>query len=209
MKFVQPVGCSSVPAPPGSASAAAGNQVPPPSRPTRRHEKKRRKSFQPATCLLTCPRDLTINDAHQGNEVIRSPGRPFDVAAILTVQPSRSSRAQISQVAVPWVRPGQLLDASSQRRLFIAKDGHIAEAGPGQIQRRDTRRCGTSKWPHNSWRSDGVGGRSWLFFQGLLEHAAVRRQLGNQELEPIDLGFGSEMRSCSLDTGSSWRAFQR
>ena len=27
------------------------------------------------------------------------------------------------------------------------------------------------------------------FFQGLLEHAAVERQLGDQELEPADLGF--------------------
>jgi hypothetical protein len=27
------------------------------------------------------------------------------------------------------------------------------------------------------------------FFQGLLEHAPVERQLGNEELEPIDLGL--------------------
>jgi hypothetical protein len=27
------------------------------------------------------------------------------------------------------------------------------------------------------------------FFPGLLEHAAVERQLGDQDLEPIDLGF--------------------
>jgi hypothetical protein len=27
------------------------------------------------------------------------------------------------------------------------------------------------------------------FFQGLLEHAAVERQLGDQELEPSDLGL--------------------
>src|SRR5690349_6280842 len=28
-----------------------------------------------------------------------------------------------------------------------------------------------------------------VFFQGLLEHAAVERQLGDQELEPSDLGL--------------------
>ena len=37
--------------------------------------------------------------------------------------------------AEPWVRPGQFLDASSQRRLFIAMDRRVAEAGPGQVQR--------------------------------------------------------------------------
>src|SRR3954451_4056154 len=41
-----------------------------------------------------------------------------------------------------------------------------------------------------SWRRSGdVERRSWLFFQGLLEHAAVERQLGDQELEAADLGF--------------------
>ena len=33
------------------------------------------------------------------------------------------------------VRPGQFLDASSQRRLFIAEDRRVAEAGTGQVQR--------------------------------------------------------------------------
>ena len=31
--------------------------------------------------------------------------------------------------------------------------------------------------------------RSWLFFRGLLEHAAVESQLGDRELEAADLGF--------------------
>ena len=38
-------------------------------------------------------------------------------------------------VAVSWVRPGQFLDPSSQRRLFIANDRRVAEAGAGQVQR--------------------------------------------------------------------------
>src|SRR5262245_16168041 len=38
-------------------------------------------------------------------------------------------------VAVPWVRPGQFLDASCQRRRPIAGDRGVAEAGSGQIQR--------------------------------------------------------------------------
>ena len=38
-------------------------------------------------------------------------------------------------VAEPWVRPGQFLDASSQRRLFLAEDRRVAEAGTGQVQR--------------------------------------------------------------------------
>ena len=38
-------------------------------------------------------------------------------------------------VAILRVRPGQFLDPSSQRRLFIAKDGRVAEAGAGQVQR--------------------------------------------------------------------------
>ncbi len=39
-------------------------------------------------------------------------------------------------VAEPRVRPGQLLDAPSQRRLLIAEDRRVAEAGPGQVQRQ-------------------------------------------------------------------------
>ena len=40
-----------------------------------------------------------------------------------------------SPITEPWVRPGQFLDASSQRRLFLAKDRRVAEAGTGQVQR--------------------------------------------------------------------------
>ena len=38
-------------------------------------------------------------------------------------------------VTEPRMRPGQLLDASSQRRLFVAKDRRVTEAGTGQVQR--------------------------------------------------------------------------
>src|SRR3954447_10244685 len=38
-------------------------------------------------------------------------------------------------VAVPWVCPGQFLDSSGQRRLFVAQDRRVADAGTGQAQR--------------------------------------------------------------------------
>ena len=38
-------------------------------------------------------------------------------------------------ITEPWVRPGQSLDASSQRRLFIAEYRRVAETGTGQVQR--------------------------------------------------------------------------
>ena len=38
-------------------------------------------------------------------------------------------------VAEPRVGAGQLLDPSSQRRLFVARDGRVPEAGAGQVQR--------------------------------------------------------------------------
>jgi len=31
--------------------------------------------------------------------------------------------------------------------------------------------------------------RSWLFFQGLLKHAAVEREFGDEGLEPTVLGL--------------------
>ena len=37
-------------------------------------------------------------------------------------------------VAEPRVRPGQLLDAPSQRQPLVAEDGRVAEAGPRQVQ---------------------------------------------------------------------------
>src|SRR5437867_2459651 len=43
------------------------------------------------------------------------------------------------------------------------------------------------RWPASRGRSDDVGRRSWLFFQGNLKHAAVERQFGDQELEAVDL----------------------
>ena len=38
-------------------------------------------------------------------------------------------------VAEPRVRAGQLLDPPGQRRLLVASDGRVAEAGAGQVQR--------------------------------------------------------------------------
>ena len=38
-------------------------------------------------------------------------------------------------VAVPRVRPGQFLDPPGQRRLEIAQDRRVANAGTGQAQR--------------------------------------------------------------------------
>src|ERR1700730_8088892 len=38
-------------------------------------------------------------------------------------------------VAVPRVRPGQFLDSSGERRLFIAQDWRVADTGTGQTQR--------------------------------------------------------------------------
>ena len=113
-------------------------------------------------------------------------------------------------VAEPRVRPGQLLNAPSRRRLLIAEDPQFTELGPGRSSARATRRCDTSNWSHNSWAIRRRRGAVMAFFSrppgacGGQAQASATRSLSRSTS-----ASSSEMRNCSLDMGFSWRAFQR